>query len=95
MTIELFIYLFTIGSTFSSLLTQALKKSLRNLASNLVALYAALVVGIFGTVLAYTVYDISFDLKNIMFIPLMALCIWIGSMLGYDKVLQTLKQIRS
>ena len=95
MTIELFIYLFTIGSTFSSLLTQALKKSVKNLASNVVALYSALAVGVLGSILAYSVLDIPFDLTNIICIPLMILCIWIGSMLGYDKVLQTLKQIRS
>lgn len=95
MTIELFIYLFTIGSTFSSLLTQTLKKSVKNLSSNIIALYSALAVGVLGSVFAYSALDISFDLTNIICIPLMVLCIWIGSMLGYDKVLQTLKQIRS
>lgn len=94
MTIQLFIFLFTIGSTVSSLLTQALKKSFENVSSNIIALVNACVVGVLGTVSAYILMGIAFSLSNIVCIFLMALCVWIGSMVGYDKVQQTLYQLK-
>ena len=94
MTIELFIYLFTIGSAISSLLTQATKKAFPNISSNIIALINAVVVGGIGTVFAYIFLNISFGIQNIISIVLMAVCIWIGSMLGYDKVMQTISQIK-
>ena len=53
MTIELFIYLFTIGSAISSLVTQATKKAVPNIPSNVVALINAVFVGLLGTVIAF------------------------------------------
>lgn len=94
MTIELFIYLFTIGSTFSSLFTQASKKTFTQIPSNLLALCSSIIVGLGGTFSAYVLLDIPLTLANVICIPLMAVCIWIGSMLGYDKVLQTISQIK-
>lgn len=94
MTIELFIYLFTIGSTFASLLTQAIKKAKPDVSSNLLALFSAGVVGAFGTVFAYIFLGVDFSVQNVICIVLMAVCIWIGSMLGYDKVLQTIRQLK-
>lgn len=94
MTIELFIYLFTLGSTFASLLIQAIKKTFSGIPSNILALCSSVIVGLVGTVFAYILLNITFTLQNIICIPLMAVCIWIGSMLGYDKILQTISQIK-
>lgn len=94
MTIDLFIYLFTIGSAVSSLLTQAVKKALPNVSSNILALVDSVAVGVIGTFFAFILLDIAFTAKNIVSIVLMAVCIWIGSMLGYDKVTQTIKQLK-
>lgn len=94
MTIDLFIYLFTIGSAVSSLLTQAVKKALPNVSSNILALVDSVAVGVIGTFFAFILLDITFTAKSIVSIVLMAVCIWIGSMLGYDKVTQTIKQLK-
>lgn len=94
MTIELFMFLFTVGSLASSLLTEALKKAFKNLTSNMLALVAALVVGAGGTYLAYVFLEVSLDQKNILCLILMAMCVWVGSMIGYDKVLQTIAQLK-
>lgn len=94
MTIELFMFLFTIGSLASSLLTQALKKAVKDLSSNITALISALVVGAGGTYLAYVFLEVPFDQKNILCLILMAMCVWVGSMIGYDKVLQTIAQLK-
>lgn len=94
MTIQLFMFLFTIGSTVSSLMTQAIKKALPKIESNVIAFFDAIFVGIFGTVAAYGLIDVEFSIKNNICIFLMAVCIWVGSMIGYDKVKQTIDQIK-
>lgn len=93
MTITLFMSMLAIGSAISGLLTEALKKAV-DISSNLTALISALVVGIFGTLCAYVLMGVEVSLKNVICIFLMALCIWVGSMVGYDKVIQTISQIR-
>lgn len=92
MTIELFMFLFTVGSMVSSLFTQAMKKTFIELPSNVLALIDAVIVGVGGTVAAYILMDIAFDAKNVVCIALMTVCIAVGSMVGYDKVMQTIEQ---
>jgi hypothetical protein len=94
MTITLFLTYLTIGAGCSGLLTQALKAQIKGLPSNIIALISSLVVGLFGTASAYILMGIPFDLKNITCMVLMTVCIWVGSMVGYDKVIQTISQIR-
>lgn len=94
MTIQLFIFLFTIGSLVSSLLTEALKKAMKNLSTNIIALVNSFVVGFLGTSAAYILMGVEVNMSNAVCLVLMAFCIWIGSMVGYDKVLQTIAQIK-
>ena len=94
MTIQLFMFLFSIGSLVSSLITEAIKKAYMNVSSNIIALIDAVVVGVIGTVFAYILMGITFNLPNIICIFIMAVCIWIGSMVGFDKVKQTINQIK-
>jgi hypothetical protein len=94
MTIELFITMLTFGSAFASLFTQATKKAFPNISSNVLAFINAIVVGIAGTLCAYVFLDIPFDAKNVISAFLMGLCIWMGSMVSYDKVIQTLNQLK-
>lgn len=93
MSITMFLSLFTLGSMVSSLLTEAVKKA-ADISSNLIALINAFVVGLAGTSAAYALMGVPFNLQNIICIILMTICIWIGSMIGYDKVIQTISQIR-
>lgn len=94
MTIELFIFMLTIGALISSLLTQAVKKAFTNISTNILALIDAVTVGVIGMIIAYVLLGIPFTLPNIMCIVLMSVCIWVGSMIGYDKVIQTIEQIK-
>ena len=93
MSVTLFLSLFTIGSMISSLLTEAIKKAV-DVSSNIIALVDAIVVGVAGTTAAYILIGVPFDAQNIICIALMTVCIWVGSMIGYDKVIQTISQIR-
>ena len=98
MTLALFIILTIILCGVSGLLTQGIKMWFQNAgkdySANLIALIDAIIVGVGGTVAAYIIWAIPFTLVNIVYIPIMALAIWIGSMIGYDKVLQFIKQLK-
>lgn len=94
MTIEIFLFLFTVGSLISALLTEAIKKLDLNLSVNIIALIDAMVVGFLGTIAFYLIMGIVWTPTNIVCIFLMTFCIWIGSMIGYDKVMQTIAQLK-
>lgn len=97
MTITLFIILATICCAASSLLTEGIKKWFQNTgkkySANLIALIDALVVGCGGTAIAYVLLGVAFTLPNILFLILMTAVVWLGSMIGYDKVMQLITQI--
>lgn len=97
MTITLFISLFTVGSLACGLLTEAVKKAYENAkreySANIVALVDALVVGGLGTAASYMLLNIPWTINNIICLILMIVVIWLGAMLGFDKVKQTLQQI--
>ena len=97
MSITLFITMFTVGAAASALLTEAVKKFYANAGKecspNVIALVDAVVIGAGGTAVVYMLMDIPWTVNNIICLMLMAVCVWIGSMIGYDKIIQLLKQI--
>ena len=99
MSITLFITMFTVGAAASALLTEAVKKFYTNAGKecspNIVALIDAVVIGAGGTAVVYMLMNISWTVNNIICLILMTWCVWIGSMIGYDKVVQLLKQLES
>ncbi len=97
MTITLFITILTVGSMASGLLTEAIKKTYENAhkeySANVIALVDAVVVGIGGTAVMYSLLGIEWTANNILCMALMGITVWIASTIGYDKVLQTINQI--
>lgn len=98
MTVTLFVILTVILCTVSALLTEGIKqwfknKSNKNHSANLIALINAAVVGCGGTAVAYVLLGVPFVLPNILCLVLMCGVVWLGSMIGYDKVSQLVKQI--
>ena len=97
MTVTLFISIFTVGAAISGLLTEAVKKAYQNAqkeySSNVIALINAVVVGGLGTACAYMLLEIPWTVNNIICLALMVVVVWMGSMIGYDKIVQLLKQI--
>ena len=53
------------------------------------------VVGIGGSAAYYAVSSIPFTASNIVFMFLMGIASAIGAMIGYDKIIQTITQIKS
>ena len=97
MTISMFLILLSVFSLIVGLIVQALKKLLdecgRHYSSNIVACVVAAIVGICGTAIYYSLAEIAFTATNIICMILMGLATAVGSMVGYDKVIQTIKQI--
>lgn len=97
MTVTLFIAILTLGAGITSLLTEAIKKAYANAhkeySANLIALVDAVVVGMGGTAVTYMLLGIPWTVNNIICMVLMAVCVWIGSMIGYDKLVQLIQQL--
>lgn len=96
MNITTFLILLFAFSALSSLFTEGIKKLLNdkaNFSYNLIALGIALVVGVVGTGIYYQLNNIAFDANNIIYMVLLGLASGLCSMLGYDKVKQTIVQI--
>lgn len=97
MTITMFMMLVTICSIASGFLTQGVKQWFQNAgkaySANALALINAAVVGCGGTIVSYMLMNIPFNAPNIACIILMTVATWLGSMIGYDKVMQLIAQI--
>lgn len=97
MTVNMFLILLVVFASVSTLLTEALKKFFENLkkdaSANLIALIDAIVVGGGGSVGVFIWLGIAFTPANIVAIVALVMCVWIGSMIGYDKVVQLVKQL--
>lgn len=97
MTVTLFITILTVAAAITGLLTEAIKKAYQNshtaYSANMVALINALVVGCGGTAVTYMLLGIEWSINNIICMILMGVAVWIGAMVGYDKILQLIKQV--
>ena len=91
-----FLMLLFAFSLISGLFTEGVKKLVNdksNLSYNLIALSIALVVGIVGTAIYYQLNNLGFNTNNIIYMILLGLSSGVCSMVGYDKVKQTILQI--
>lgn len=98
MTTTLFVALLIFFSAITGLCVECCKKILDGLnvtyASNLVAFIIACIVGVFGTGVYYIANSIEFNVVNIVYMALMGIATSVGSMVGYDKVIQTIRQLK-
>lgn len=97
MSITLFITMITIGSAICTLVTEAIKKAFYNAGKeaspNLIALIDAIVIGGIGTAVCYMLLGIEWTTNNIICLILMVVAVWVGSMIGFDKIKQLLEQM--
>ena len=97
MSVTVFLVLLTAFATFTSLITESVKKFMDSLnikyATNVVVLIIALLVGILGTSCYYLVANIAFTVINIIYILALSIANWLGAMIGYDKVKQAIEQL--
>ena len=93
MTLALFMSLLTILSLVSSLITQAIKANFKVTKPTLVVGIIAAIVGWGGGAAAYTLMHVPFDTQSIICLVLLAPAVWLSATLGYDKVMEVIKQI--
>lgn len=97
MTLELFLKALLLVSVLTGLFTQAIKKQLdelkktyfANLLAGVVSIITALAVGCAYVILK----DIVFNSTVLIYIIILALMSWLCSMVGYDKVIQSIQQV--
>lgn len=98
MDITLFITLLTAFSTITGICTEGCKKVLDDIkisyASNILASVIACIIGVGGTAAYYITASIEFNAANIVFMFLMGLATSMSAMVGYDKVTQTIMQLK-
>lgn len=99
MSVSLFIALFVGGGIVNILLTQAVKQFYYNrneaASPNVIALISAIIIGGGGTAFAYMLIGIPWSVNNILCLVAMMLFVWMGSMIGYSKILETYRQFRT
>ena len=93
MTVSLFLIIFGICSTATVLITETVKRLVYDKTPNLIALITALVTGCGGTAVYYIFNHMPFDLINITAMLLMGIAVAVGAMVGYDKVVQGIRQM--
>lgn len=98
MTFEIFLALLAVFSVFTGLFVEAVKISCDafkiTYASNIIALWMSALVGGCGTVIFIVWNDLAWTTQNIITVFLMVCANWLVAMLGYDKVIQALKQLK-
>ena len=97
MTVETFLLLLTALSVITGLFTEGLKKTLDaakvKYASNILVLMVSVIVGGAGTTIFYLYTGVEWNSLNVTSIFLMIIANWLGAMIGYDKVIQAIKQM--
>lgn len=96
MNTTVFLILLSAFSVISGLFTEGIKNLAEdkvNLSCNIVALVTALIVGGSGTAVYYQLNAIPFSTNNIIYMILMGLASGLASMVGFDKVKQTIRQL--
>ena len=95
MTVSLFFIIFGACSVATGLITEAVKRLISDRTPNLIALITGLITGCGGTAAYYIFNQIPFTFANITAMVLMGIAVAVGAMVGYDKVIQGIKQIIS
>jgi Na+-driven multidrug efflux pump len=96
MTTTMFLILLSGFSVISSLVTEGIKNVATdkvNLSYNIVALITALIVGGGGTTVYYQLNAVPFTVNNVIYAVLMGLASGLVSMVGFDKVKQSIEQL--
>ncbi|MCD8150619.1 MAG: aminopeptidase [Clostridiales bacterium] len=98
MSIEMVLFALLIVSTLVGLATEALKKVLDEYGcsyhSNTLAGAVSLVLSVVVGVAYMIITDTAFNAHMAVYLIALVFLSWLSAMLGYDKVIQTISQIR-
>jgi uncharacterized protein YacL len=95
-TVSTFIILLTAMSTLTGFAVEGAKKILdeqnQTYSTNLLACIVGVIVGILGSGAYYILTEIPFTAQNIVCMVLIGVMAALGSMVGYDKIIQLVEQ---
>lgn len=97
MNVTVFLTLLFVFSTITGLIVECVKKIVVdkvNISYNIAALIVAMIVGLAGCAIYYQLNAIPFTVNNIIYMVLLGFASALTSMLGYDKIAQTIQQIK-
>ena len=95
MTMQVFLMLLLAVSVLVSLTVEALKKALNDkVPSNIIVGVVSTIISIAVGVAYYMLTGMAFSYQLIVYLAALIFLSWLCAMLGYDKVIQTLKQIK-
>lgn len=92
---SVFLFLLFMVSVFTSLFVEAIKTVLgdRKYSSNLIAGIVSITLSVLVSAGYYILADLTFSNDLIVYLVALILLGWLCSMLGYDKVMQTVNQV--
>ena len=96
MSMSVFLMLLFIVSVLVGLTVEAIKvtSEKENRANNLTAGITSVVISIFVGVFYCILAGVTFNAQIVIYLIALVFLSWLCAMLGYDKVIQTLKQIK-
>jgi hypothetical protein len=95
MTMQVFLMLLLAISILVSLTVEALKKMFNNkISSNIVAAIVSVIISIGVGICYYIITGIAFNSQFIVCLIALIFLSWLCAMLGYDKVVQALRQLK-
>lgn len=99
MSVSVFVTIFIAEAALAGLLTEAVKQWYKNAGKdyspNMIALVDSVILGALVTSGYYIMKGIPFSVNNIICLLCLIVLNWFGCMLGYDKILQLVKQLTS
>lgn len=99
MTLEIFLFLLMFASVVTGLVTEGVKKMLeeakKTYRANLLAGVAAVFVSVLSGMGYVILADIQIDDKMIVYLVALVLMSWLSAMVGYDKVVQAIIQMKN
>lgn len=99
MTFEIFLLGLLIVSTLTGLVTEAVKKWLqereKGYRANTLAGYTACVLAVLVGTGYIILTETAFNIKMLVYLTALISLSWLAAMVGYDKVIQTITQLRT
>lgn len=98
MSIHVFLFMLLICSTFTGLVVEGIKNMLSNRgktfsSSNVTVAVVAVILALAVSICYAIWFGLQFTAQYIICIIVLCVLSWLCSMVGYDKVIQTIKQI--
>lgn len=94
MTMQVFLMLLLIVSVLVSLTVEALKKMLNKTSENIMAAIVSVVISIVAGIFYCILAEVAFSAQIAVYLIALIFLSWLCAMLGYDKVIQALNQIK-